>query len=110
MEEKNTATEAAAPKKSRHVLIISAAIVGVFVIFGAVAPEALNDVANVLFTVFTGDFGWLYLLTVFLMVVFVIFALMISFIRVASHEFDPPGESDDEEKEPEPLSAFPVQP
>ena len=42
--------------------------------------------------------------------IFVIFALMVSFIRVASHEFDPPGNSDDEEKEPEPLSAFPVQP
>ena len=72
MEEKNTATEAAAPKKSRHVLIISAAIVAAFVIFGAVAPEALNNMSNVLFTVFTGDFGWLYLLTVFLMVIFAI--------------------------------------
>ena len=61
-----------APKKDRHVLIISAAIVAAFVIFGAVAPDALNDVANVLFTVFTGDFGWLYLLTVFIMVIYAV--------------------------------------
>ena len=60
------------PKKDRHVLIISAAIVVAFVIFGAVAPDALNDVANVLFSVFTGSFGWLYLLTVFVMVIYAV--------------------------------------
>ena len=38
-------------KKDRSVLIISAAIVAAFVIFGAVAPDALNDVANVRFSV-----------------------------------------------------------
>ena len=59
-------------KKDRSVLIVSAAIVLAFVIFGAVAPEALNNVANVLFSVFTGDFGWLYLLVVFLMVIYAI--------------------------------------
>ena len=59
-------------KKDRSVLIISAAIVAAFVIFGAVAPEALNEVANVLFTVFTVDFGWLYLLVVFVMVIYAI--------------------------------------
>ena len=59
-------------KKDRHVLIISAVIVLAFVVFGAVAPEALNDVANVLFNVFTGGFGWLYLLTVFLMIVYAV--------------------------------------
>ena len=59
-------------KKDRSVLIISAVIVAAFVIFGAVAPEALNEVANVLFTVFTVDFGWLYLLVVFVMVIYAI--------------------------------------
>ena len=59
-------------KKDRSVLIISAVIVAAFVIFGAVAPDALNEVANVLFAVFTGDFGWLYLLTVFVMVVYAV--------------------------------------
>ena len=59
-------------KKDRSVLIISAAIVAAFVIFGAVAPEALNEVANVLFTVFTVDFGWLYLLVVFVMVIYAV--------------------------------------
>ena len=59
-------------KKDRSVLIISAVIVAAFVIFGAVAPEAFNEVANVLFTVFTVDFGWLYLLVVFVMVIYAI--------------------------------------
>ena len=59
-------------KKDRTVLIISAAIVAAFVIFGAVAPEALNNVASVLFDVFTGGFGWLYLLTVFVMVIYAV--------------------------------------
>ncbi|MBR0404912.1 MAG: BCCT family transporter [Eggerthellaceae bacterium] len=59
-------------KKDRSVLIISAAIVAAFVIFGAVAPEALNNVASVLFDVFTGGFGWLYLLTVFVMVIYAV--------------------------------------
>lgn len=45
--------------------------------------------------------------------IFVIFALMISFIRVASHEFDATGGSDgdaDEKDGHEPLAAFPAQP
>ena len=67
-----TPTTTDKPKKDRYVLIISAAIVAAFVLFGAVAPTTLNDVANVLFTVFTGDFGWLYLLVVFVMVIYAI--------------------------------------
>ena len=59
-------------KKDRSVLIVSAVIVAAFVIFGAVAPEALNNVANVLFNVFTGGFGWLYLLTVFCMIIYAV--------------------------------------
>ena len=69
----STATDTApAPKKDRQVLIVSAAIVAAFVIFGAVAPATLNDVASVLFNVFTGGFGWLYLLVVFVMVIYAV--------------------------------------
>ncbi len=60
------------PKKDRTVLIVSAVIVAAFVIFGAVAPGALKNVSDVLFSVFTVDFGWLYLLVVFGMVIFAI--------------------------------------
>jgi len=70
--EKQPAEEQKPPKKDRHVLIISAAIVAAFVIFGAVAPEALNNVASVLFDVFTGQFGWMYLLVVFVMVIYAV--------------------------------------
>ena len=66
-------------KKDRSVLIISAVIVAAFVIFGAVAPEALNEVANVLFTVFTVDFCWLYLLVVFVMVIYAVAGLALGY-------------------------------
>ena len=69
-------------KKDRSVLIISAVIVAAFVIFGAVAPEALNEVANVLFTVFTVDFGWLYLLVVFVMVIYAVAGLALGYFAV----------------------------
>lgn len=59
-------------KKDRHVLVISACIVAAFVVYGALAPTSLSNVADVLFNVFTGDFGWLYLLVVFLMVVYAV--------------------------------------
>jgi len=71
MQEKE-AQDVSSPKKDRTVLIISAIIVAAFVIFGAVAPTQLNDVSNLLFSVFTVDFGWLYLLVVFLMVIYAV--------------------------------------
>ncbi|MBQ9069692.1 MAG: BCCT family transporter [Eggerthellaceae bacterium] len=58
--------------KDRHVLIISAVIVAAFVAYGAIAPQSLSAVADVLFEVCTVDFGWLYLLSVFLMVVYAV--------------------------------------
>lgn len=60
-------------KKSNHVLVISAIIVVVFVAFGAFFPNALGTAANMIFSALTDNFGWFYLITVFLMVVFALF-------------------------------------
>ncbi|MBQ4045147.1 MAG: BCCT family transporter, partial [Lachnospiraceae bacterium] len=57
-------------KKDNHVLIISIIIIAAFVIFGGVAPGVLGAGASFLFDALTGNFGWLYLLTVLGMVVF----------------------------------------
>ena len=74
MEDKQEVQAGTAPgqKKDRTVLIVSAVIVAAFVLYGIVAPDSLSNVANVLFGVFTGGFGWLYLLVVFLMVVYAV--------------------------------------
>ncbi|NTU88953.1 MAG: BCCT family transporter [Actinobacteria bacterium] len=58
--------------KGKHVLVISAIIVAAFVLFGAVFPDQLASGANWLFNVLTGDFGWLYLITVFGLVIFAV--------------------------------------
>lgn len=62
-----------AKKKDNHVLIVSAIIVALFVLFGAFFPNTLGSVAGTLFTILTEDFGWMYLLVVFLMAIFALF-------------------------------------
>lgn len=57
-------------KQDRHVLIASAVVVALFVLYGALAPESLGNVANFLFGALTDNFGWMYLIVVFLMVIF----------------------------------------
>lgn len=52
--------------------MISACVVAAFIIYGAVAPDSLSAVATILFNVFTRDFGWLYLLTVFFLVIYAV--------------------------------------
>ncbi|MGI5873815.1 MAG: glycine betaine uptake BCCT transporter [Bacillota bacterium] len=65
----------------KGVLIISAVIVAIFVLFGAVFPGALKAGADWLFAVLTKDFGWFYLITVFVML---LFALYIAVSRYGS--------------------------
>ncbi len=60
-------------KKENHVLIISAIIIAVFVVLGAFFPNTLGAVANTLFNVLTDKFGWMFLITVFGMVIFALF-------------------------------------
>lgn len=63
-------------KKKNEVLMISAIIVAVFVAFGVFFPDALGAGANLLFSILTEKFGWMYLITVFLMVVFALFVAL----------------------------------
>ena len=60
-------------KGEKHVLMISAVIVAIFVLFGAIFPEQLKTGADWIFSVLTVDFGWFYLLSVFVMMVFAVF-------------------------------------
>lgn len=69
-------------KKPNYVLIISVVIVVAFVAFGAIAPDTLSAVSNALFAVLTGGFGWLYLLTVFCLVLFATFVALSKFGRI----------------------------
>ncbi len=54
------------------VFLVSAIIILLFVIFGAVAPRTFDRVANALFEFTTVDFGWFYLMSVFIIIVFLI--------------------------------------
>jgi choline/glycine/proline betaine transport protein len=64
--------------KGNGVLVISVVITAVFVLFGAVFPEQLKVGADWLFNVLTQNFGWLYLITVFGLL---LFALYVAFSR-----------------------------
>ncbi len=62
------------PKKPMNpVLVVSIIIVAIFVAFGAAFPDLLGAAANFIFAALTDKFGWFYLITVFLMVIFAIF-------------------------------------
>lgn len=65
-----------AKKTDNHVLIVSAIIVTLFVLFGAFFPNTLGSVAGALFSILTQDFGWMYLLVVFLMAIFALFVAL----------------------------------
>ncbi|WP_080836663.1 BCCT family transporter [Cohnella massiliensis] len=54
------------------VFAVSVAVILLFVAFGAFAPTAFGDIANRLFLFTTDNFGWFYLLAVFLIIVFLI--------------------------------------
>lgn len=57
---------------SNVVFTVSAIFILVCVIFGIVAPNLFSDVATSLFSLTTDYFGWFYLLSVFIIVVFLI--------------------------------------
>lgn len=59
------------------VFYVSALIIFILVILGAVVPKKFGEVADALFLFTTTNFGWFYLLSVFIFVVFLI-ALAIS--------------------------------
>ncbi|MYL59464.1 BCCT family transporter [Virgibacillus halodenitrificans] len=54
------------------VLYVSAIIVLLLVIIGAVMPDKFGSVANKLFTFTTSSFGWFYLLAVFIFIIFLV--------------------------------------
>ena len=59
-------------KSSKSVMIVSVIIVAAFIIFGALVPDTLKAGADWLFAFLTQKFGWLYLLTVFLLLLFAV--------------------------------------
>src|SRR5690606_17477595 len=54
------------------VFIASAIIIGLLVLIGAVAPKLFGQVASMLFDFTTRAFGWFYLLSVFIVIMFLI--------------------------------------
>ncbi|WP_054954790.1 BCCT family transporter [Paenibacillus dakarensis] len=54
------------------VFTISAIIIAVLALFGAIMPEAFGNAASYLFNFTTVNFGWFYLLSVFVIIIFLI--------------------------------------
>ncbi|SET35430.1 choline/carnitine/betaine transport [Oceanobacillus limi] len=69
------------------VFYISAIIILLLVIIGAALPEQFGDVAEALFNITTRNFGWFYLLAVF---VFVLFLITISISKYGKIRLGPP--------------------
>lgn len=54
------------------VFVISAAVIAVLAILGSVMPKAFGNTATFLYNVTTRNFGWFYLLSVFIIIIFLI--------------------------------------
>lgn len=63
------------PEKPRlnRVFYISASLIALLVLFGAIRPTLFADIAGSIFNFTTQSFGWFYLLAVFFFVLFLIF-------------------------------------
>lgn len=68
-------------KKSNNVFLISLAIVLVIVLFGVFIPTKFEAVANLVYSFLSGNFGWLYLLS---MTSFVVFSIWIALSKYGS--------------------------
>ena len=62
--------------KKNQVLSMSILIVIAFVAFGAIFPNLLGGAAEWMFSVLTRQFGWLYLIAVFFMMVFAFYVAL----------------------------------
>ncbi|MBR3063932.1 MAG: BCCT family transporter [Exiguobacterium sp.] len=60
------------PRLNR-VFYISASLIALLVLFGAIAPTSFASIAGSIFNFTTRSFGWFYLLSVFLFVLFLVF-------------------------------------
>lgn len=54
------------------VFLVSAAVISLLVLLGAITPKAFGEVVRRLFYFTTNNFGWFYLLAVFIIIVFLL--------------------------------------
>ncbi|WP_459965488.1 BCCT family transporter [Paenibacillus sp. JCM 10914] len=54
------------------VFMVSAVLIAIIAILGAVMPEAFGEVAGYLYRFTTNNFGWFYLLSIFVIIIFLI--------------------------------------
>lgn len=69
------------PRLNR-VFYISASLIALLVLFGALSPTLFAEVAGTVFTFTTRSFGWFYLLSVFLFVLFLIFLALSKYGKI----------------------------
>ncbi|WP_018665087.1 BCCT family transporter [Heyndrickxia acidiproducens] len=69
-------------KKMNGVFWISTTIVSMFVLIGAVSPSAFAKGANAVLNFTTSSFGWLYLISIFLFSIFLIFLVFSKYGKI----------------------------
>lgn len=62
--------------KEYPVLSISSLIIVLFVVAGGIFPTQLGNIADKLFAMLTNNFGWLYLIVVFFLIIFALFVAL----------------------------------
>ncbi|MGM0445294.1 MAG: BCCT family transporter [Bacillota bacterium] len=63
-------------ERGKEVFLISLIVVFAIVIWGILMPDNFSNVANSLFNYLTGNFGWFYLITMTLFVIFCVWAAL----------------------------------
>lgn len=76
-------------ERGREVFVISLVVVFAIVLWGITMPDSFSGVANSLFNYLTNDFGWFYLIT---MTLFVIFCVWVALSRYGKIRLGKPDE------------------
>src|SRR6056297_2118741 len=76
MEERKDAHGNIIKERGREVFVISLVVVFAIVLWGITMPESFGNVANNIFNYLTSNFGWFYLITMTLFVIFCVWAAL----------------------------------
>jgi len=89
MEERKDAHGNIIKERGREVFVISLVVVFAIVLWGIAMPDSFSGVANSLFNYLTNNFGWFYLIT---MTLFVIFCVWVALSRYGKIKLGKPDE------------------
>jgi len=69
-------------ERGREVFVISLVIVFAIVLWGIAMPDSFGNVANSIFNYLTSNFGWFYLITMTLFVIFCVWVALSQYGKI----------------------------